>query len=200
MPGEAVPTQCWQIHEDVRIIQFLVPFSISSHDLVHDNLLNVERLEIDYATSIADDALRLLTKVTYLSITESNITRLPDLSSQTAITSLEASHSNLVSAPSLTHMTQLNLVSLHHNYIQHLAYDFLPDAEGTVGMTLVHNSFTELNASSIVQAPPLSSFVFDQLEVVWATLEEKDTIIAKNFYCNIDLLSIVHIIDDPTNP
>ncbi|KAK3886687.1 hypothetical protein Pcinc_009176 [Petrolisthes cinctipes] len=170
------------------------------HDLNHENLLNVERLEINYVTSIAHDALRSLTKVTYLDIMESNITRLPDLSSQTLMSSLDASHSNLVDAPSLAHMTHLAGVSLHYNYIERLADDFLPNADGTVGMSMVHNSLTELNASSIVQAPPLSSFTFDQLEVVWATQEEKDTLDAKNFYCNIDLLSIVKIIDDPTNP
>ncbi|XP_063885310.1 uncharacterized protein LOC135113718 isoform X1 [Scylla paramamosain] len=204
-PGQpmAVPTQCWDIHEDVRIIEFggNIPV-VTRHDLDHENLLNAQILKLNYVSFVEYDALRRLTQLTYLDIMYGNITQVPDLSHQTLVTSLDFSYNQLTEGPSLPFQVHLRYVGLHHNIIERLPDDFLPASDGSIGMPLVHNNLTELNATSILRAPANSSFTFDVdlLKVVWATAEERDTLAARTYFCNVDLLSIVQLIDDPVTP
>ena len=199
----AVPTQCWDIHEDVRIIEFggNIPI-VRRHDLDHENLLNTQILKLYYVSLVEHDALRHLTQLTYLDIMYGNLTQVPDLTHQTLVTSLDFSYNQLTEGPSLPFQVHLRYVGLHHNNIEHLPDDFLPASDGTIGMPMVHNNLTELNATSILRAPANSSFTFDvdMLKVVWATAEERDTLAARTYFCNVDLLSIVQLIDNPTTP
>lgn len=195
----AVPTQCWSIHEDVRIIKFSnnIPI-IRSHDLDHENLVNTQILQLNYVSHIDDDALRRLPQVWYIDIMYGNMTQLPDLTQQTLVTSVDFSYNHLSVGPSLPFMIHLRYLGLHHNVIERLPDDFLPESDGTIGMPMVHNHLTELNATSIIRAPAYSSFTFDSdlLTVVWATTAERDTLLTKKFYCNVDLESIVQLTDD----
>ncbi|XP_037793542.1 leucine-rich repeat-containing protein 4B-like [Penaeus monodon] len=197
----SVPTVCWPLHANVDKIVFQNPMrEVYSGDFDHENLRNLTKLQMQNVDKIADDALHGLTALRYLDLSGGNLKHLPDLSTLAEVVALEAGGNLLVEAPSLAHMKNLDLVSLFNNRIQFVPDAFLPASPVPIGMTMVRNNFTDLNATSIVNAAAQSSFVFDDLQYLWATVEERDTILEKEFYCNIDLESIIRVTDDPTNP
>lgn len=197
----SVPTMCWPLHANVDKITFKNHMrEVYSGDFDHENLKNLTKLQLPNVDKIADDALRGLTSLTHLDLSEGNLKQLPDLSTLTELLALEAGGNLLREAPSLGHMRNLDLVSLFNNRIEFVPDAFLPASPVPIGMTIVRNNLTDLNATSIVNAAAKSSFVFDELQYLWATLEERDAILEKDFYCNIDLESIIKVIDDPTNP
>ncbi|XP_047472645.1 leucine-rich repeat-containing protein 4B-like [Penaeus chinensis] len=197
----SVPTVCWPLHANVDKIVFQNPMrEVYSGDFDHENLRNLTKLQMQNVDKIADDALRGLTALRYLDLSGGNLKHLPDLSTLAEVVALEAGGNLLVEAPSLAHMKNLDLVSLFNNRIQFVPDAFLPASQVPIGMTMIRNNFTDLNATSIVNAGAKSSFVFDDLLYLWATVAERDTILEKEFYCNIDLESIIRVTDDPTNP
>lgn len=198
---KAVPTQCWPLHERVRKVVLDASIrEILDGDFDHENLQGLLHLEMRRLQKVARNALRPLTKLVYLDVAGGSLEELPDVSKMTDLLALLAFDNQLTTAPSLTHLLVLDVVELHGNRIAALPDDFLPESTHILDVRLDGNSFVSLNASSIVTAPAESRMTFDPLTSVLATLDEKDLLLIKKFEVNIDLESIIVVIEDPPNP
>ncbi|XP_037800429.1 uncharacterized protein LOC119595404 [Penaeus monodon] len=197
----AVPTQCWPLHAHVRKVVLDANIGeILDGDFDHENLQGLIHLEMRRLRQVARSALRPLTKLVYLDMAGGSLQELPDVSTMTDLLALLAFDNQLTAAPSLTHMLVLDVVELHGNRIAALPDEFLPESTHLIDLRLDGNSFDSLNASSIVTAPAESRMTFDPLASVLATVDEKDLLFIKEFEVNIDLESIIVIIEDPPNP
>ncbi|XP_063610817.1 uncharacterized protein LOC134784639 [Penaeus indicus] len=197
----AVPTQCWPLHEHVRKVVLDANIGeILDGDFDHENLQGLMHLEMRRLRQVARDALRPLTKLVYLDMAGGSLQELPDVSKMADLLALLAFDNQLTAAPSLTHMLVLDVVELHGNRIAALPDEFLPESSHIIDLRLDGNAFDSLNASSIVTAPAESRMTFDPLTSVLATVDEKDLLVIKEFEINIDLESIIVIIEDPPNP
>ncbi|XP_042877278.1 leucine-rich repeat-containing protein 57-like [Penaeus japonicus] len=196
-----VPTQCWPLHERIRKVVLDANIrEIKDDDFAHENLQGLIHLEMRRLQTVARGALRPLTKLVYLDVAGGSLQELPDVSKMTDLLALLAHSNQLTGAPSLTHMQVLDVVELHGNRISSVPDDFLPNSAHLIDLRLQQNAVDKLNASSIVTAPAESRMTFDPLSSILATVDEKDLLLEKEFEVNIDIESIIEIIEDPPNP
>ncbi|KAK3886688.1 hypothetical protein Pcinc_009177 [Petrolisthes cinctipes] len=145
-------------------------------------------------------SLSSLTHLVYLDLRHGKLTQLPDMSALTHLVALEAEGNLLRSVPDLTHLTHLRDLHLSNNSIDSLPDVLLPTSSYASTSTSRVNDFRIINALSLNTATDGSYLAFDDLTAIRATQDESDVLVAKNLESNIDLLGIIVIIDDPTDP
>lgn len=196
-----IPTDCWDQHPGVGKLVFQGSVAnVSEEDLSHENLEYVTYLEMHGVESMAAQSLSALTHLVYLDLMNSQLTELPDVSALTHLVYLEAGGNRLATVPDLRHLTMLRDLRLANNSIDTLPDDLLPMSSYTLYVDFRQNTFRIINARSLNTATDGSYLAFDDLDAIKATQDESDVLVSKNLESNIDLLSIIVITDDPTNP
>ncbi|KAK4306425.1 hypothetical protein Pmani_021755 [Petrolisthes manimaculis] len=196
-----IPTDCWTQHTGVSKLVFQGSISyVSEGDLDHENLEYVTSVEMRGVEGMEAQSLSSLTHLVYLDLRNGKLTELPDMSALTHLVALEAEGNLLNSVPDLTHLTHLRDLHLSNNSIDVLPDDLLPASSYALNVDFRVNDFSIINAHSLNTATDGSYLAFDDLTAIRATQDESDVLVAKNLESNIDLLGIIVITDDPTEP
>ncbi|CAL4118326.1 unnamed protein product [Meganyctiphanes norvegica] len=136
-----------------------------------------------------------ITKLKVFNMNYNFISELPNLESLTELNRLSAPYNRIESVPSLTHMENLEYLNFNFNEITEIPSIFIPASSNTMDIHLSKNRFMlTIFASSVLPAPSESSVCLDEALTIYATQEEADEMMEKNWKVCHDLNDAIVIV------